>query len=110
MSTTNIVTGPGPVLPPLTQWAESHLTALYQATNADDFTTAFDNFISKDVVSITVNGAKMTRDEYKQTIQQQQFLENSATLKFENVVQALPESADATTVSWARSWMGRRWY
>jgi hypothetical protein len=89
---TAIITGPGPVLPPLPEWVEGRLTAIYQAKSRDDFDTAFDEFISKDV-EITVNGAKTTREQYKQTLEQQRFLENHATLKFDGIVQAqLPDT------------------
>lgn len=85
------------VLPALDQWAEGKITALYQATTQDDFNTAFDDFIAKDV-HIYVNGAKMTRDQYKQLLEQQRILESSATVKFDGVVRTQLPGTEFTQV------------
>ena len=85
------------VLPPLDLWAEGRLTAIYQAKTQDDFTTAFDDFIAQDV-HIFVNGSKISRDDYKQLLERQRFLENSATIKFDGVVRAQLPNTEFTQV------------
>ena len=86
------------VLPPLPTWAEQHLTALIQAKTQDDFNTAFDNFISNNV-EVTFNGAPLTRDQYKQQLQSERFLERSASIAIKNVVSAPKLNTQASAVS-----------
>ena len=80
------------VLPSLTNWAQQHLTTLFQTTNQDDFNAAFDAFISKHV-KITVNGKSLTRDEYKQQLQAEKFEESGAQINFLGTVE-VPKDAN----------------
>lgn len=56
------------VLPPstltLTQWAQQHLTELYQATDEATLDAAYAAFLAPDA-SITVNGTRLSGDAYK---------------------------------------------
>ncbi|KZP25187.1 hypothetical protein FIBSPDRAFT_668703, partial [Athelia psychrophila] len=54
------------VLPPLTTWAEGHLTAILTATTEDNFDAAFDAFVVKEPTHVSVNGQQVSREEYKQ--------------------------------------------
>ncbi|KZP07682.1 hypothetical protein FIBSPDRAFT_762579 [Athelia psychrophila] len=54
------------VLPPLTTWAEGHLTAILTATTEANFDAAFDAFVVKEPTHISVNGQQVSREEYKQ--------------------------------------------
>ncbi|KZP25192.1 hypothetical protein FIBSPDRAFT_395409 [Athelia psychrophila] len=54
------------VLPPLTTWAEGHLTAILTATTEANFDAAFDAFVVKEPTHINVNGQQVSREEYKQ--------------------------------------------
>jgi len=83
------------VLPPLTTWAEQHLTSLLQAGTQGDFDQVFDSFISQDV-DITFNGSKLTRDQYKQQLSGEELLERSVTVNFEDIVQAPELNTQAT--------------
>lgn len=74
------------VLPSLTNWAQQHLTRVFQTTAAADLDAAFDAFLAKDCV-ITVNGQKTTRDQYKQQLQGEKFAEASASVKYLGAVE-----------------------
>ncbi|KLO11635.1 hypothetical protein SCHPADRAFT_891398 [Schizopora paradoxa] len=74
------------VLPPTPTWAQERITAIYQAKSGDDFTNAFDAFVSKNVQSIVFNGQTLTRDQYKSQISGEKFLETSATVTFSGTV------------------------
>ena len=86
------------VLPPLNTWAKQHLTSLITATTQADFDSAFDNFIAKDVKSITFNGTSLTRDQYKKQLQGERFLERSATVNVLNEIQAPKLNAQLSQV------------
>ena len=81
------------VLPNNSDWIKQRIESLYQAKTQDDFNEAFDNFISKNAKSFTFNGEKLTRDEYKQKIQDQRVLERSTFIFFQGVVDSPPLNA-----------------
>ncbi|KAJ7579729.1 hypothetical protein C8J56DRAFT_963487 [Mycena floridula] len=81
------------VLPRLSAWTEGHVQALFTAKTEADFESAFDVFLAKNV-SVTVNGAHITRDAYKQRLQADRALERSATVTFGGVVQVDKEHSD----------------
>ncbi|PCH42850.1 hypothetical protein WOLCODRAFT_73732 [Wolfiporia cocos MD-104 SS10] len=81
----SISLGPGPVIIPLTAWAEDSISALFKAT-ADNFDSAFDSFLAEDV-HITVNGKHLTREQYKQQILGEKALERTANVTFLNSVE-----------------------
>ncbi|KAI0094219.1 hypothetical protein BDY19DRAFT_880141 [Irpex rosettiformis] len=70
------------MLPTLSQWAQSRITALFNATTTEDFDSAFDAFLAHDVDSIVVNGEKLTKDQYRSNLQTARALEKSAEVKF----------------------------
>ena len=77
---------PGPVVLTLTNWLEQHLGALVEATNKEDFDTAFNAFIAPHA-NVTVNGKKITVQEYKEGIWTEQRREQSASLSFKGIVE-----------------------
>ena len=81
------------VLPPLTSWAQSHLTAIFQATDESTFSDAFDAFIAAQPTSIVVNGKRLSRDAYKAQVWKDKFLEAGAEVRFlgTNSVTSNPE-------------------
>ncbi|KAJ8090450.1 hypothetical protein PM082_019048 [Marasmius tenuissimus] len=81
------------VLPPANTWAQQHLTTLIEASSQADFDSAFDAFVSKNVQEIILNGASVSRDEYKQKFRSQVFDERTAIVKFTGTV-ASGESAN----------------
>jgi len=83
------------VLPPTPTWAQQRITAIYQAQGQDAFNSAFDAFISKNVQTITFNGETLTRDQYKQQITTEKFLERSVTVTFPGTVDA-PSTGSST--------------
>ena len=78
---------PGPVLPTLSLWAQSHITALFKATTTQEFDDAFDAFLAHHVDSIVVNGEKLTKDQYKNRLQAARALEQSAEVKYLGTVE-----------------------
>ena len=86
------------VLPPTPTWAQERITAIYQAKSGDDFTNAFDAFVSKNVQSIVFNGQTLSRDQYKQQISGEKFLETSATVTFSGTVDS-PVSGSSSVSS-----------
>jgi len=82
------------VLPNLTQWTESHLSAILKATNQADFDAAFDAFLAKHV-TIVFNGVKISRDDLKSQWQGEKFDEQGATVSFNGAV-AVPASTEET--------------
>lgn len=73
-------------LPTLSVFAENNLKAIYQATKQKAFDDAFDAFFAQDV-DITVNGRKISREEYKQQLWNEKHDERSASVKFPGVVE-----------------------
>ncbi|KAH9837639.1 uncharacterized protein C8Q71DRAFT_706044 [Rhodofomes roseus] len=78
---------------PLTTWIQDRISALYQATTEAAFNEAFDVLLHQDA-QIYVNGARLTRVEYKRQVQEQKLVEHSATLTFSNAVQVQGKSVD----------------
>ncbi|KAJ6476358.1 hypothetical protein C8R45DRAFT_1102616 [Mycena sanguinolenta] len=74
------------VLPPLKTWAQQHLSSIIQATTQTTFNSAFDAFVSKNA-TITVNGKKVSRDEYQKQLQGEGFDEAGATVQFSGAVE-----------------------
>ena len=70
------------VLPPLTTWAQLHLTELFQATDQPTFNETFNGFIAANPESIVVNGKKLSKDEYKQQLWNDKFLEAGAQVQY----------------------------
>ncbi|KDQ62740.1 hypothetical protein JAAARDRAFT_30645 [Jaapia argillacea MUCL 33604] len=85
------------VLPNLTQWTESRITAILKATSTTDFDQAFDAFIAPDA-QITVNGAPLTRDQYKQQLAGEGLLEALASVTFNGAVEVPTDGQLAGTV------------
>ncbi|KAJ6479022.1 hypothetical protein C8R45DRAFT_832855, partial [Mycena sanguinolenta] len=72
---------------PLNDWAQQHLSAILKATTQTEFDSAFDAFVSKNA-TITVNGKKVSRDEYQKQLQGEGFDEAGATVQFSGAVEA----------------------
>ena len=70
------------VLPQRAQWAQQHLTTIFQATDETSFGEAFDAFIAAQPTSIVVNGQPLSRDAYKAQIWRDKFLEAGAQVRF----------------------------
>ena len=73
------------VLPSLSSWTQSHITALYQATSPTTFNEALDAFLAKDA-QITVNGVLISRANFAKQIQSEQFDEQAAIVTFAGTV------------------------
>ena len=52
------------VIPTLTAWTSSRLTAVLTAKTQADFTTAFDALFARDV-NVTFNGKHLSREQYQ---------------------------------------------
>lgn len=87
------------VLPSLTNWTQQHLQSIIKATKQADFDAAYNNFLSQDA-KITVNGVSVTRDQYKQYLKQESFLEASATINFDGAVE-VPQNKAAPIEVWS---------
>ncbi|KAK7029887.1 hypothetical protein R3P38DRAFT_2932197 [Favolaschia claudopus] len=74
------------VLPPLKTWAEQHLSSIIKATTKPAFDSAFDAFLSKHA-TITVNGKRVSRDEYQNQLQGEGFEEVNADVQFTGAVE-----------------------
>ncbi|KAH9921647.1 uncharacterized protein B0H18DRAFT_880058 [Fomitopsis serialis] len=83
----NISLGPGPVVIPLSDWAEESISAIYKASSQSEFSSAFDAFVSEDP-EITVNDKQISRAQYKALLQGERALEQSASVAFLGVVEA----------------------
>ncbi|KAF7373248.1 hypothetical protein MSAN_00533700 [Mycena sanguinolenta] len=79
------------VLPPLKTWAQGHLSSIIKATTQTAFDSAFDAFVSKNA-TITVNGKKVSRDEYQKQLQGEEFDEAGADVQFNGAVEVPAES------------------
>ena len=77
-----------PVLLTLDSWVQQHITTVYSAKTADDFNTAFDAFISQNVI-IKVNGKPMSRDQYKTLIMGEIKNDDGADISFNGIVTVL---------------------
>jgi len=82
--------------PSLTNWTEQHLTTLFQATALADFNNAFDAFIAHNA-SITVNGQKTSRDDYKQMLGNKTAGEASASVNFLGTVEIPTNGSEPLT-------------
>ena len=74
------------VLLSLSNWTESHISAIYKATTQSDTSNALDNFLEKNA-DITVNGKKISRDDFGKELQSEKFLEVGAIVTFNNIVE-----------------------
>ncbi|KAL1938302.1 hypothetical protein VTO73DRAFT_11753 [Trametes versicolor] len=64
------------VLPDLPHYVQQRVSAMYGATTAEAFDAAFDAFVSQHA-SIRVNGAAMSREDYKALLQGQTAVDTS---------------------------------
>ncbi len=80
----------------LSDWAEAHIKAIFQATKQEAFDEAFEAFFAKHT-EITVNGKKISRAQYKEQIGNEKGQEVSATVHFPGVVE-VPASSNNSTV------------
>ncbi|KZT67890.1 hypothetical protein DAEQUDRAFT_728669 [Daedalea quercina L-15889] len=94
----NPVGGLGPEIVPLTRWAENSISAIYKAPKQDDFTHAFDAFIAEDA-QITVNGKHLSRAQYKELLQGERALEQSASVSFLGAVEVPAHTKELEAVS-----------
>ena len=83
--------------PSLDTWAEQHLAALYNSSSTN-FTTAFDNFISKDV-EVTFNGESVSRANYEQQLEGEIPAERLAIVSILNKVLGSGNLTNSTQVS-----------
>ncbi|KAI0683954.1 hypothetical protein BC835DRAFT_1422771 [Cytidiella melzeri] len=79
------------VLPKLSAWAQSHITALFEAKTTKDFDAAFDAFVAHKVEHIVVNGEQLSRAEYKAHLQSARAFEQSAQVKYLGTVEVASE-------------------
>ncbi|THG95843.1 hypothetical protein EW026_g5881 [Hermanssonia centrifuga] len=79
----------------LSDWAEAHIKAIFQATKQEAFDEAFEAFFAKHT-EITVNGKKISRAQYKEQIGNEKGQEVSATVHFPGVVE-VPASSNNST-------------
>lgn len=87
------------VLPPLTDWAEGHLSAILKATTEAEFDNAFDAFISTRA-HITVNGKNISREQYKQQlIGESAVNKQSASVQFNGTVEVPTDTEQPVDVS-----------
>ena len=77
-----------PVLLTLDSWVQQHITTVYSAKTVDDFNTAFDAFMSQNVI-IKVNGKPMSRDQYKTLIMGEIKNDDGADISFNGIVTVL---------------------
>jgi len=85
------------VLPSLTSWAKSHISAIIEATTSADLDSALDAFLTKDA-TFTVNGTTFSRSQYKTLLQQEKFDEIGATLNFSGEVEVQADGSQAGSV------------
>ncbi|KAI0782445.1 hypothetical protein BC629DRAFT_555811 [Irpex lacteus] len=71
-----------PVIPTLTEWAKTRVTALFEAKTAQEFDDAFNAFLAHHVDSIVVNGKKLSKAEYKASLERLRTPELSAEVKY----------------------------
>ncbi|PCH42872.1 hypothetical protein WOLCODRAFT_74217 [Wolfiporia cocos MD-104 SS10] len=83
----------GPILQPISSWAESRISEIYTSTTAADFDTAFNNFLAENA-QITVNGKNISRDEYKKLLLQQKADERNANVRFQDTVTVPGDKCD----------------
>lgn len=76
----------------LIDWAESRITALFQATNVPDFDNAVSAYLAKDVKLIIVNGEKLTREEYVARLHTSREVFDGATVSYIGAVEVQDEN------------------
>ena len=84
-------------LPDLPTWVKENITGLYSAKTEEQFDSAFDVFIAKDV-KITVNGQHVSRDKYKSMIFGEIKSDVSATVTFNGLVSVPADSQDLNAI------------
>lgn len=82
---------PLPVIPTLTEWAKTRVTALFEAKTAQEFDDAFNAFLAHHVDSIVVNGKKLSKAEYKASLERLRAPELSAKVEYLGDVEARDE-------------------
>ena len=86
------------VLPSLIAWAEGHLTALFKETNQAQFAQDFDAFVAANTGAIVVNGQSLTREQFKDQLWSDKFLEAGAQVKFLGAVSTTSNPEQPVTV------------
>jgi hypothetical protein len=81
------------VLPRLTAWVQGSVRALAQAKDTATFDRVFDDFIGNPA-EITVNGKRMSREAYKDLLQAQHALQQSADVNFGGAVEVPKDPED----------------
>lgn len=84
--------------PPLTSWAELHLTAITSAQTRSKFSSAFDDFISQNV-SILFNGTPLTRAQYELKLLGTVNPEEAAVIDIRNIVSAAHQNTNVSNSS-----------
>ena len=87
------------VLLSLSNWTESHISAIYKATTQSDTSNALDNFLEKNA-DITVNGKKISRDDFGKELQSEKFLEVGAIVTFNNIVEVPADKSAPVLVNY----------
>lgn len=88
------------VLLSLSNWTESHITAIYKATSQTDTSNALDNFLSKDAVLI-VNGKEISRTDLTNELQSEKFLEVGDSITFSGIVEVPTNKTAPVEVIWS---------
>lgn len=87
------------ILPSLTNWTKNHISAIIEATTQADLGAAVDGFLSESA-TITVNGASVSRDQYKNILEREKFLETAATVAFSGEVEVPTDPSSSFDVSY----------
>ncbi|TBU24858.1 hypothetical protein BD311DRAFT_780700 [Dichomitus squalens] len=85
------------VLPNLQDWVEQRIKAVYTAKTTEDFDSAFDAFVAKDV-TVKVNGKSMSRDEYKKMVQGEITGDAGAQVTFNGIVSVPSQDKDLRAI------------
>lgn len=85
------------VLPDLPNWVQQRITALYSAKTAEDFSSAFDAFVSQDA-SIRVNGKPTSRAQYKEMIQGEITGDVGAQVSFNGIASVPSDDKDLRAI------------
>lgn len=80
------------VLPSLSNWTESHISAIYKAISPAATSNALDNFLFKDA-DIVVNGKDISRADLAKDLQNEKFFEVGASLSFVGIVEVPANSS-----------------
>ena len=87
------------VIPSLSDWTESCISAIY---NVQPGISALDNFLEKDAL-IIVNGKTISRSDLAKELQCEKFLEVSAIVTFNNIVEVPTDKSAPAQVTYLYS-------